>query len=90
MVGRCILFLILNIAPLAGAEVSFRVCEADGETAFHYRDVMVGDKLTIIVSSDSNGFWGGGLYVVGVNRRYGTQSRSENSEWAGGLNLDSC
>jgi hypothetical protein len=61
---------VFNIAPQAIAEVSTRVCLADGNTPleladpcipFVYRDIMVGTKLKIIVSSNVNEYWGDGF-----------------------------
>jgi hypothetical protein len=87
---------ILSISSLAGAEVSIRVCLADGNTPlepadantpFVYRDIMVGTKLTIIVASDAGGDWPGGLYIEGVDRNYGVLSaRGYNNttrDWEG-------
>jgi len=61
---------ILCMISAAAGEVSTRVCLADGNTLlplrdpnipFIYRDIMVGTKLTIIVSSDVNEYWGDGF-----------------------------
>jgi hypothetical protein len=75
---------VLGIAPQAIAEVSTRVCLADGNTPleladpcipFVYRDIMVGTKLTIIVSSDAAGLWDeGGLFIADPYRDYGLLS----------------
>jgi hypothetical protein len=75
--------LFLALSSVAAAEVSTRVCLADGNTPlewadpnvpFVYRDIMVGTKLTIIVSSDMPEFWSGGLYIAGTDREYGVLS----------------
>jgi len=75
--------VVLSISSLAAAEVSIRVCLADGNTPlepadantpFVYRDIMVGTKLTIIVASDAAGSWAGGLYIEGIDRNYGDLS----------------
>jgi hypothetical protein len=65
-----ILALFFSMSSMAIGEVSTRVCLADGETPleladpnipFVYRDIMVGTKLTIIVSSDVAEYWGDGF-----------------------------
>ncbi len=75
--------VLLSISSLAAAEVSIRVCLADGNTPlepadantpFVYRDIMVGTKLTIIIASDAAGTWGGGLHIEGVDKDYGILS----------------
>jgi len=64
---------MLAITPALRAQVSTRVCLADGNTPleladpcipFVYRPIMVGTHLTIIISSDiGEDYWGGGLYI---------------------------
>lgn len=66
-----ILLLLLSITSPALAVVSTRVCLSDGNTPFGGGDIMVGTKLTIIVSSDAGGYWPGDLAIVGTNRDYG-------------------
>jgi hypothetical protein len=51
-----LLFLFMT-SPVLGA-VFTKVCEADGNTPFNGGDIMVGTKLTIIVWSDDNEYWG--------------------------------
>ncbi len=72
--------LLIGLNSIAAAEVSIAVYLADGNTPLEwadpnvpyvYRDIMVGTKLTIIVSSDTGGGWSGGLEVFGDNRDYG-------------------
>jgi hypothetical protein len=81
-VKRLISFIVLLVAaPAAHAEVFIRVCLADGNTPlkladpcipFVYRPIMVGTRLTIIISSDTGGnYWGGGLYISDPYRDYG-------------------
>jgi hypothetical protein len=67
------LMLFLGITSVAVGDVSTRVCEADGSTPFDGRDIMVGTKLTIITSSDTNGAWdmGGGLFIKEAYWDYG-------------------
>ena len=65
-----LLILFFSVAPVAIGEVSTRVCLMDGNTPLEYRDIMVGTKLTIIVSSDAAEYWDGSLALMGedVNR----------------------
>jgi len=78
-----LLVLFFSVASTAIGEVSTRVCLADGNTPFLppdsnfpnvYPDIMVGTKLTIIVSSDADGYWDGGLFIVDPYRDYGVLS----------------
>lgn len=91
-----ILALYLGVGATAVGDVSVRVCLADGNTpleladpniAFVYRDIMVGTKLTIIVSSDANGYWSGDLAIEGEDMNYGLLSARDFNEttddWAG-------
>jgi hypothetical protein len=90
------LLFFFGLASTAAGEVSTKVCLADGNTPleladanipFVYRDVMVGTKLTIIVSSDTGGYWGGDLAITGEDRNYGFLSARDYNEttddWAG-------
>ncbi len=69
-----LLLLFLCMASVAVGEVSTRVYLADGNTPLEYQDIMVGTKLTIIVSSDANGLWNGGLFIKDPYRDYGVLS----------------
>lgn len=64
------LVLLFGMFSVALGKVSTRVCLSDGNTPLEladpcipnvYRDIMVGTKLTIIVSSDVNEYWGDGF-----------------------------
>ena len=75
-----LLVLFLGMASVAAGEVSTRVCLADGNTPFlpvdpnfpHvYPDIMVGTRLTIIISSDTAEEWGGGLFIPDEDKDYG-------------------
>ena len=59
--------LFFSIASVAVGEVSTRVCLTDGNTPLEYQDIMVGTKLTMIVSSDVAEDWfnGGALVIEG-------------------------
>ena len=91
-----VLTLVLCVSLKALAEVSTKVLLADGTTPleladpnipFVYRDIMVGTKLTIIVSSDANGYWSGDLAITGQDQDYGLLSaRGYNTttlDWEG-------
>ena len=90
MKGLTLLAIFLGMASVAAGEVSTRVCRADGNTPlppvdpnfpYVYRDIMVGTKLTIIVSSDTaESFWGG-LIIEGINLNYGALSARDYNEF---------
>ncbi len=95
---RLIFFmLLLAAAPAAYAEVSTRVCLADGSTPleladpcipFVYRPIMAGTHLTIIISSDSDGYWDGGelaIWDTNQNRGelFGRDFNEETFDWKG-------
>jgi len=84
------------ITQIAMGGVSTRVYLADGNTPlefsdpntpFVYKDIMVGTKLTIIVSSDADGYWEGDLAIIGENQNYGLLSARDFNDttfdWAG-------
>jgi hypothetical protein len=65
--------LILGTVSTASGQVALEVYEADEATPFDCNDqIMVGTKLTLVVSSDSNDFWNGGLFIAGEDRDLGT------------------
>ena len=83
-----ILTLILGIAPVATGQTSLKVYEADEVTPFDCNGhTMVGAKLTLIVSSDSNDYWSGGLFIAGQDRPLGTlvgRDKDPNTrDWTG-------
>ena len=84
-----LMILIFGIPSVAAGEVSTRVCLADGNTPFlpidsnfpHvYPDIMVGTRLTIIVSSDTAEYFWGGLTIAGTNLNYGSLSARDYNE----------
>ena len=84
-----LLVLVFGMTPVAIGEVSTRVCLADGNTPFPpldpndpcvYPDIMVGTELTIIVSSDTGGFWTGDLAITGEDMNYGVLSARDYNE----------
>ena len=75
-----VLVSILGIVSTTTGEISTTVFLSDGNTPLAlvdpniphvYRDIMVGTKLTIIISSDTNDYWVGDLFITGENRDYG-------------------
>lgn len=91
------LILFLAAAQAAHAEVSTRVCLADGNTPLEladpyiplvYRPIMVGTHLTIIIDSDADGYWENGeLSLWDTNQNYGILSgrdyNEETLDWKG-------
>ncbi|MHC4460834.1 MAG: hypothetical protein ACYS6W_05555 [Planctomycetota bacterium] len=75
-----LLAIFLGMSSVAAGEVSVRVCEADGNTPFDGRDIMVGTKLTIIVDSNVAEDWLGGLAVVDANMDYGVLSARDYND----------
>jgi hypothetical protein len=71
---KYMLSVVIVFASLVCGQTNVYVYEADEKTPFNYRDIMVGTKLTLIVSSDSNDYWSGGLFIGGDNRVFGTLS----------------
>ena len=83
-----VLILALGIVPTATGQITLEVREADGETPFDCNDdIMVGTSLTIIVSSDCNDYWSGGLFIEGEDRALGTLSGRDldpnTRDWTG-------
>ncbi|MHC4574051.1 MAG: hypothetical protein ACYS76_07950 [Planctomycetota bacterium] len=67
------LIIVLGTIPTAAGQITLDVYEADGQTPFDPNsDLMVGARLTLIVSSDSNDWWSGGLFIRGQDRALGT------------------
>jgi hypothetical protein len=94
---RLISFILLLVATAsaAHAEVFTRVCLADGNTPLKladpciplvYRPIMVGTHLTIIINSDTNGYWDGGeLAIWDANQNYGILSGGSQLPAAGDM-----
>jgi hypothetical protein len=68
MKNLILLTLFLGTPVAAFGEVSIRVCEADGNTPFDGREIMVGTKLSTIVYSDvaEDWFYGGSIVIEGA------------------------
>jgi hypothetical protein len=63
--------IVCCITSITIAQATVEVYESDGKTAFDGRDIMVGTKLTFVVSLDSTDYWSGGLFITGDNRFLG-------------------
>jgi hypothetical protein len=73
-VKRAILISIIfcNLSALVYGDVMVHTYRADGLTPFDCNDdVMVGGRLCFVVSSDSNDYWSGGLFISGEDRNFG-------------------
>jgi hypothetical protein len=67
------LTLVLFIVPTALGQVSWKIFEADGTTPFDSNsEIMVGDRLVFVLSSDSNDNGSFGWYIVGQHRSLAT------------------
>lgn len=89
MKGMFYFLIIFCMTSAVSAEVSTRVCLADGNTPleladpnvpFVYRDIMVGTRLTIIVDSNANGEWGSDLAIEGEYMDYGLLSARDYND----------
>lgn len=69
-----ILLIVIVFASSVCGQTDVYVYEADEVTPFEYQDIMVGTKLTLIVNSDSNDYWRGGLFIRDDNRAFGNLS----------------
>ncbi|MFZ0033430.1 MAG: dockerin type I domain-containing protein [Sedimentisphaerales bacterium] len=79
-----LLLFFCMTAPALGA-VSTKVYLADGNTPFDGQDIMVGTKLTIIISSDANTIdpYPVDLVIEGADRNYGYLPEAYALEAAG-------
>lgn len=73
---KLLLLFIISVMPTAVYATQFttRVCEANGNTLFDNRDIMVGTKLTIIVHSNLAEPNACDLVLKGIEREYGLVS----------------
>ena len=75
-----LLVLFLCMVSAAAGDIFTIVCEADGNTPFDGRDIMVGTRLTIIVNSDAGGYWSGALTIEDANLSYGALTARDYNE----------
>jgi hypothetical protein len=75
--------LVLILGYNARGEISLRLNLTDSNIPVPlcdpcvpnvYCNIMAGTKLSIIISSDAGGYWGGGLFIAGTDRDYGVLS----------------
>lgn len=66
---RLIVYIVL-MGTIGGAwaKTTLKIYDANGLSLFDGRNVMVGTELKLMVVSDSNDFWSGGLFINGSNR----------------------
>ena len=71
----CVIFIgIISKAP---AEVTLNIYESDGLTLFNNsQNIRVGTELKLVVSSDANDFWSGGLFLDKTGRQFAVLSGS--------------
>ena len=74
-----LLLIVFFICHVAFSQVSVQVFGPDGETPFDNRDIMVGQKLTLKVISDSNDLWSGAFFIEGDDRLLG-RLQAEDSD----------
>lgn len=90
--------LVVGCCSISMGAVRARVCLSDGTTPlewadpnvpFVYRDIMVGARLTIIISSDTGGAWSGKLEVTGPDVGHGVLSARDYNDvtriWEGSV-----
>jgi len=71
MKNKLALLLLVLCWQSTFAAVSVRVCGPDEQTPFDFRKIMVGQKLSLIVSVDPNEYWSGGFFIEGNERTVG-------------------
>jgi len=67
-----VLVLVLFIVPISTAQITLKLYEPDDVTPIDGIDIMVGSKMSLIVSSDANDYWSGGLFIRGQDRALAT------------------
>lgn len=71
-----IIAIVCCFTSITSAQITLDVYESDGQTVFDNRDIMVGTKLSFVVSMDSTypnnvDYWSGGLFIASDNRFLG-------------------
>ncbi len=70
--NRIICILIVAIAcSQAPAGIQLRVCDPNTLEPIDLTEVMVGTDVSIVIHSDANDLWGGGLFIEGQDRALG-------------------
>ncbi len=68
-----IVVLVLGMTQILIGQVSLNIYHSDGETPFDCNNgVMLGESIKFVISSDSNEYWSGGLFISGQDRTLGT------------------
>ena len=68
--------MMVVLSATATGKVTLRVYESDGQTQFDNRRIMVGEELKLVIVSDANDFWSGGLFIDDCNRNSAALSGS--------------
>ena len=67
-------FLIVLMFGLIGvtlAESTINVYQADGITPYYNNTLMEGSQLTLLITTDCNDYWSGGVFIANDNRLLG-------------------
>ncbi len=71
------------------ADANMPLVSSDPNVTFMYRDIMVGTRLTILVSSDRAGLWSGRLEITGTDTDCGVLSARDYNDvthiWEGSI-----
>lgn len=67
-----ILLTICGVCSLALAGVQVDICHPDTLDPYLGTDVMIGSRLSVVVSSTHANIWSGGFFIEGDDRDYGT------------------
>jgi hypothetical protein len=83
-----VLLSLLACASAVRGQVTIAVYEADAQTPFDPNgDLMVGDQLTLIISSDTNDFWHGGVFIRAQDRALASLAAKDpdpnSRDWTG-------
>lgn len=79
MVKKILIFTaFVSIISGAAAGITLSVYESDSLTPFDGRNIMVGTSLKLVVASDANDFWCGGLFLNGNSRNLAVLSGTGN------------
>jgi hypothetical protein len=71
----CILFtLFLSVGMWAGAEIRITLCNPNNLHPLWTQEVMLGSPVSLVVHSDANDLWSGGLFIPDACRMTGRLS----------------
>lgn len=71
-----IITILCTVSVSATARIILDVFESDGKTPYDDRNIRVGTQLKLIVASDANDLWSGGLFLSESNRSFAQLSSS--------------